>query len=120
MQTIPAWLSDLFTVIDYKDAKDLGQFLSDDVEFCFANAAPVAGREAVIASIDDFFTRLKALSHTIEDVIEDDDRIICRGQVTYTRVDGSTINVSFSNWFYLKGELISRYLIFVDNSALFD
>lgn len=119
MQTTPAWLTELFTVIDYKDAKDMGQFLSDDVEFYFANQEPVIGRDAVIESIDGFFLSIKALAHTIEDVMIDDGRLICRGQVSYTRADGTNLDVAFSNWFYLQDELITRYFIFVDNSALF-
>lgn len=120
MQTIPTWLNDLFTVIDFKDAKDLGQFLSEDVKFCFANQAPVIGRDAVVASIDAFFQSIKSLSHSIEDVVDDDNRLICRGQVTYTRLDDSELTVPFSNWFYQRDELITDYLVFADNSALFN
>lgn len=120
MQTIPTWLNELFTVIDYKDAKDLGQFFADDVEFCFGNQAPVSGRETVVESIQAFFQSIEGLAHAIEDVVEDKDRIICRGLVTYTRLDGTTLCVPFSNWFYLRDELITGYYIFADNSALFN
>ena len=118
-QTIPSWLNEVFTIIDYKDAKDLSQFLTDDVEFCFGNQPPIIGRAASIQAISDFFQAIESLAHSIEDVILDDERIVCRGRVTYTRFDGTILTTQFSNWFYLHGDLISRYMVFVDNSELF-
>ena len=41
------------------------------------------------------------------------------GNVTYTRLDGSTLSVDFSNTFRLNGNKIKDYLIFIDNSDLY-
>jgi hypothetical protein len=51
--------------------------------------------------------------------IETPGHIAAHGFVTYTRRDGSTLRVPFANVFHLEGGLVTRYLIFIDNSALF-
>jgi hypothetical protein len=44
---------------------------------------------------------------------------VCEGLVTYTRLDGSQVIVPFVNVFYLRGDKIARYLIYIDNGPLF-
>jgi limonene-1,2-epoxide hydrolase len=39
--------------------------------------------------------------------------------VTYTRHDGSLISVPFANVFELRGDKITAYRIYIDNSSLF-
>ena len=45
--------------------------------------------------------------------------MICRGEVTYTRLDGSTLSVPFVNVLKLEGSLIRDYLIYADTSELY-
>jgi hypothetical protein len=47
------------------------------------------------------------------------DAAICIGVVTYTRHDGSTLQVPFANVMKLRPGGIHDYRIFTDNSALF-
>ncbi len=44
---------------------------------------------------------------------------MCEGLVTYTRLDGSQVTIPFVNVFYLRGDKIARYLIYIDNGPLF-
>ena len=44
---------------------------------------------------------------------------MCEGLVTYTRLDGSQVAIPFVNVFYLRGDQIARYLIYIDNGPLF-
>jgi hypothetical protein len=50
---------------------------------------------------------------------ESDDKIFQKLTVTYTRHDGSTLEVPAANILTLRDGLINEYLIYVDNSALF-
>jgi hypothetical protein len=45
--------------------------------------------------------------------------VIWEGRVHYTRLDGKKVDVNFCNLFYMKGELIDQYLIYIDNTPLF-
>ena len=50
---------------------------------------------------------------------QDADTAVCEGKVTYTRLDGSQVELPFVNVFYLRGDLIARYLIYIDSAPLF-
>ena len=114
-----AWIQDLFTVIDYRDAKDFCGFLTDDAEFVFANAPAVVGKENIEAAVAGFFDSINGIAHDIEHVASDDNQVVCKGLVTYTRHDKTTLTVPFANWFTMQGNLIHRYQIFVDTSELY-
>jgi limonene-1,2-epoxide hydrolase len=52
-------------------------------------------------------------------VVADDNTIVCEGEVTYTRHDGSKITLPFANVFEVKNELITLYRIYIDIGPLF-
>lgn len=117
--TKPAWLDDLFTAIDGKDGERFVSHLCDDGDFRFGNAEPVHGREAIRDAVVGFFSAIDALSHELQDVWVCPDAVICRGRVTYTRMDGSRLTVPFANVFKMRGEKIADYAIYIDTSQLF-
>ncbi|MHA7815978.1 MAG: nuclear transport factor 2 family protein [Pseudohaliea sp.] len=109
----------LFAAIDARDARAFAAFLTDDAEFQFGNAPPVTGREAIEAYVGTFFEALGGVSHHVEALWDSEDRLTCHGEVRYERRDGSTLTVPFANVLYLAEGRVSRYLVFIDNSALF-
>lgn len=115
----PAWWNSLLASIDGKRAGDFARFLAPDGEFRFGNQPPVHGRENVEAYVAAFFGMIGGSRHALQRTWRDGDSRICEGFVTYTRLDGSTLTVPFANVFYMRGEEIARYLIFIDNGALF-
>ena len=66
-----------------------------------------------------FFGAIGGSRHRFIRAWEDGGSAVCEGEVTYTRHDGSTLTVPFVNVFYLQGDKVRRYLILIDNSALF-
>ena len=46
--------------------------------------------------------------------------VICEGETTYTRHDGTQITLPFANVFELEGELISTYKIYADIGPLYE
>ena len=117
---MPNRLPALFAAIDARDAHAFACFLSPDVEFTFANAPTLQGREQVQTVIAGFFSSLASLRHEVTEHWQSCDTLIMRGQVTYTRHDGSQLNVPFANIFKLRDGLIGDYQIFGDFSALAD
>ncbi len=114
-----AFIRQLLTTIDTRDAKAFAGFLTSDASFRFGNHPAVVGREAIEATVGDFFRAIRSVSHRLEEQWSLPDVVICTGLVTYTRHDGSTLQVPFANVLKLLGGAICDYRIFVDNSALF-
>ncbi|MGA9855618.1 MAG: nuclear transport factor 2 family protein [Gammaproteobacteria bacterium] len=113
------WLAALFKSIDTKNTQAFADFLAGDVLFRFGNAPAVKGRKAVAETVRGFFQSIRGLHHELTQIWIQEDAIICHGQVTYTRIDGSILSVPFANIFTLSGDVVSRYLIFVDLSELY-
>ncbi|HVC29282.1 MAG TPA: nuclear transport factor 2 family protein [Gammaproteobacteria bacterium] len=113
------WLTDLFKNIDSKDSAAFAKFLSEDVEFRFGNSPVIKDRKAITETVEAFFKSIRGLHHEITQTWIQADSVICHGMVTYTRHDSTTLTVPFANIFTLSSNLVSRYLIFVDLSALY-
>jgi limonene-1,2-epoxide hydrolase len=109
----------LFAAIDAQDGAAFVSFLTDDAVFRFGSAPPVQGRAAVQAAVEGFFDSIAGLSHSIDRTLGEGSTLVCEGQVTYTRHDGSTIAIPFTNVFEYEGELIAEYKIYIDISPLY-
>jgi ketosteroid isomerase-like protein len=116
---IPNWVTPLFRAIDAKDTDGFISHLADDVRFRFGNADTVQGRNMVEAIIGSFFQAITGLRHELLEGWKIDGTTIVRGTVTYTRHDGSTLEVPFANVMKHNGDTIDEYLIYVDSSRLF-
>ena len=114
-----AWWDGLFNTIDGKDVPGFLAHLTPDAEFRFANNPSAHGHEQIGAVVGGFFGAIGGSRHRFIRSWQDADSAVCEGEVTYTRHDGSTLTVPFVNVFYLRGDKVARYLIFIDNSALF-
>ena len=113
------WLNDLFGAIDTKDARRFASFLTEDVQFHFGNVAPLSGRAAVQAMVEGFFASISSLQHTVHEHWTQGATVICRGTVTYWRLDGTKVSVPFANITKGRGEQVHDYRIFVDVSPLY-
>ena len=114
-----AFIRQLLTTIDSRDAKAFAAFLTSDASFRFGNHPAVVGREAIEAAVGDFFRAIKSVSHRLEEQWSLPDVLICTGAVTYTRHNDTTLQVPFANILKMRSGAICDYRIFVDNSALF-
>jgi hypothetical protein len=119
MENTKQWLEELAKTIDSKDAKGFSEYITEDGEFRFGNAEPVKGRKAIVDYVAAFFNMIGSSEHHIINFWDCNEHIIWEGKVIYTRLDGKKVEVNFTNIFYMKGNLIERYLIFIDNSPLF-
>lgn len=113
------WIATLFAAIDRQDAEAFAAFLAEDARLAFGNLPTVAGRAAIRDFVAGFFSSIRALVHVVPDAWQADDAVICRGEVTYTRHDGSTLTVPFANVFRMEGDKVRDYRIYMDASALY-
>ena len=116
---LPDWIADLFAAIDRKDADAFAEFVTEDAHFAFGNLPAVAGRTAIREFVAGFFASIKAVSHRVPDAWLSGGTVVCRGEVAYTRHDGSMLTVPFANVFLMAGDRVRDYRIYMDASVLF-
>jgi hypothetical protein len=114
-----AWLLGIGNTIDAKDSVGFANYLTEEGIFRFGNQPDVKGRKDVAGYVAAFFNMIKSSEHEIVNFWQSDGSIIWQGLVHYTRLDGRKVDVNFCNVFYMKGELIDQYLIYIDNTPLF-
>jgi len=100
-------------------AGDFASHLSDDATFQLGNADAVTGRAAIEEAVAGFFGSIGGISHQLLESWVLPDAVICSGTVTYTRHDGSRLTVPFANVFKMHGNLIRKYVVYVDISELY-
>lgn len=113
------WIAALFAAIDRQDADAFAEFVTEDARFAFGNLPAVEGRVAIRDFVAGFFSSIRALSHVVPDAWQAGDTMICRGEVSYTRHDGSVLTVPFANVFRMEGDKVRDYRIYMDASALY-
>ena len=109
----------LFATIDAMDTESFLSFMREDGTFRFGSSPPVTGHTAIRAAVENFFASFAALKHDLQRQIADDNVVVCEGEVTYTRHDGSNITLPFANIFEIDGGLISLYRVYIDVGPLF-
>ena len=109
----------MFAAIDSKDGAAFAAYLTEDAIFRFGSAPPVQGRDAIQAAVEGFFGTIAGCSHRITNTLRQDDTLVCEGEVTYRRHDGSEITLPFTDVFEYAGELITHYKIYIDVSPLY-
>ena len=118
---VPAdsWITGLFASIDRKDTDGFASFLTEDALFRFGNQPTVHGRDAIGAAVDGFFSSIAGLAHRIERIWEHSDSVVCHGEVSYERLDGSSTTLPFADVFIMRDDLVREYLIYMDVTPLF-
>ncbi|MGB5489883.1 MAG: nuclear transport factor 2 family protein [Woeseiaceae bacterium] len=109
----------LFDAIDANDAAAFVGYLTDDAVFRFGSAPPVRGRAAIQAAVEGFFGTIAGCTHKLQNTFRSDSTQVCEGDVTYTRVDGSSITLPFTDVLEYDGDRVAHYKIYMDISPLY-
>jgi len=109
----------LFASIDAMDTESFLSFIREDATFRFGSSPAVTGHAEIRAAVESFFSSFAALKHDLQRLIADGDTVVCEGEVTYSRHDGSTITLPFVNVFEVDDGLISLYRVYIDTGPLF-
>lgn len=109
----------MFAAIDSKDATAFAGYLTEDAVFRFGSAPAVSGREAIRAAVEGFFGTIAGCSHDVQRTIRAGATLVCEGEVTYYRQNGTEITLPFTDVLEYEGELISHYKIYIDVGPLY-
>lgn len=111
-------LLEMFAAIDAKDSDRFATYLAPHCSFHFANQPAVRGAEGIRDYVRNFLASVESIRHVIEAQWEVPGALLCHGQVSYTRHDGSILEVPFANLLRTGPEGITEYRVFVDASGL--
>jgi ketosteroid isomerase-like protein len=114
-----AWVRRVFDSVDAMDTETFLSFFDEDAQFRFGSAPAVTGKEAIRSAVDGFFASIKGLRHEILETWWHTETVICQGQATYTRTDGSEVTLPFVTIWRMRGERIREYLIYLDIQPLY-
>lgn len=106
-------------LLDSQQTDKVLECLSDDCLMQAGNSEPIRGKEAIRKTFEDFYPLTKSVAHNITDISESGDTLMHRGEVTYTRLDNSTLTVPVCDVFKMKDGKINEYYIYIDWSELF-
>ncbi len=110
----------VFGAVDSMRGEALAQFMTPDGSFTFGNAPPAVGRAAIASTVDQFFSGIDGLSHTVEDVWERDGSVVVRLSISYTRKDGGKVVLPCANiWQRDASGQIADYRIYMDVNPVF-
>jgi limonene-1,2-epoxide hydrolase len=109
----------LFASIDAMDTESFLGFIQEDATFRFGSSPAVKGHAEIGAAVSGFFSSFAALRHDLQRLVADGNAVVCEGEVTYTRHDGSRITLPFVNAFEVDKGLISAYRIYIDIGPLY-
>jgi limonene-1,2-epoxide hydrolase len=109
----------LFASIDAMDTESFLGFIHEDATFRFGSSPAVKGHAEIGAAVGGFFSSFAALKHDLQRLVADGNVVVCEGEVTYSRHDGSTITLPFANVFETDDGLISLYRVYIDIGPLF-
>jgi limonene-1,2-epoxide hydrolase len=113
-------LQGLFAAIDDKNVDGFLEYLTADASFRFGSAPAAHGSEAIRAAVGGFFETIRGLRHEVSRAMAGDAVLVCEGNVTYTRIDGSEIALPFVDVFEMSGDgLIADYKIYMDIAPLY-
>ncbi len=114
-----AWLENIGHIIDAMDPEGFANLITENGSFRFGNMPPILGRPAIAEAVRQFWSMIKGSKHKVVNYWETPTSIVWQGEVMYTRKDDRKVPVNFCNVFYMNGDLIQDYLIYIDNSPLF-
>ena len=112
------WWRALFASIDAKQTSQFLAYLTPDALFRYGSWPAAIGHEAIGSVVDQFFASIRSSSHRIIRMWQEPDSAVCKGEVTYARLDGNSVVVPFCNVFELRDQKITRYEIYIDPTPL--
>lgn len=113
------WWQHFFLAVDEKDAQRLGDaWFAADFTLQFGNWPQVAGKDAAIGALDQFFGSIESLSHQLVNAVSEGSSTVVESVVTYTRLDGVSVSLPAATLLERDAEKLRSLRIYVDQSPL--
>jgi ketosteroid isomerase-like protein len=110
---------DMFAAADTRDIPRFLRYLTDDVAFRFGNAPTLHGHTQVTEALTTLFQTVKKLRHTIVGVHKCGDVWAVETVAHYEDRYGRSFSVPACSLMVFRGDRMSDYKIFIDNSEMF-
>lgn len=114
------WAGAFFRDADQLDLRLLVSWFAPDIDLRLANVPPIRGREAAEATFADFWSGIRGMRHTRDQLVLDGDTAFQGSQVTYARLDGreATMPVA-SHLRRTSAGTLDRLWIYIDLGPLY-
>lgn len=112
------WYEEFFAALDAKDITVLDRLCTPDTRVQFANHEPVEGRDAVRQVMLHFWSTIGGMSHEFTNAFEVGDQTLLESDVTYTRLDGSSVVIKAGTVVRRRDGLVADQHIYVDLAPL--
>ena len=113
------FMVDMFAAADTRDIPKTLRYLTDDVAFRFGSAPTLHGHAQVAEALTTLFETVKKMRHTIVGVHNCGDVWAVETVAHYEDRYGRTFSYPACNLMELRGDRMSVYKIFIDNSEMF-
>lgn len=115
----PAHVARVYGAVDRIDVDEFVGYLTEDGSIQFGNDEPMVGRAAIHEGISGFLGTLKGISHNVLESWAVDNAVFCDLLVTYYRTDGTEVTMPAATIWWMDGDLIAKYQIYIDMAPLF-
>ena len=102
-----------------KSIDEFAAYFTPDALYSVGNAEPIAGRDRIQSAAIYFRQQVKSVLHQIQAIWEWEDTVICELEVTYTRHDGTVLQLPCLDVFHLQGNLFRELHVYIDISPIF-
>jgi 4-carboxymuconolactone decarboxylase len=85
----------------------------------FGNNPLIEGSNHIREAAEHFRSRLRGVHHDIKAIWEQEDMVICQMEVTYTRLDGQSLQLPCCNIYGMVDERIAELRVYIDASPIF-
>lgn len=115
------FFNDLLDEVDAERAIGFALNFTEDGAFTWGNFPTLIGRTAITEFTQSFFSQISSVKHQLDNYWrQGDQHAMTNGRVTFTRLDGSEVTVSFAtvSLFTPDGTLLADYQVYLDSSPL--
>lgn len=112
------WYDEFYAAVDAMDADAVTRQCTPDTTLRFANNPPAQGREQVRVALEQVWSMLGGLHHTITTVTEQGDRAVVEAMVDYTRLDGSVVSIPAATSIERRDGLVAGQRVYIDAAPL--
>jgi len=113
------WYETFYGAMEAKDIDAVCGMCTEDTRVQFANHETVTGRDAVKEVMLHFWGTIERMHHGFTHVLESGDQAVLEADVTYTRLDGSSVVIKSGTVIRRQDGLIADQRIYVDLTPLF-
>jgi ketosteroid isomerase-like protein len=112
------WYEEFYAALEAKDISVLDRLCTPDTRVQFANHEPSEGRAAVREVMLHFWSTIERMHHRFTNVFEVGDQALLEADVTYTRLDGSSVVIKCATVMRRRDGLVADQHIYIDLTPL--